>query len=154
MVYDSHVSTPINNTCKLQENTKIFSFYVQETIFGDFQTLCLLMPKFDTCQFSCHNCKQVLTADEFSLSYLSLIQEDADTSRKTASLSILKSDSISHCSKSSFFVQKFNFDFPWKLSIFWGWKTLENVVVLDFAYSVPESIKRPKNRVKVCLQFS
>ena len=25
----------------------------------------------------------------------------------------------SHCSKSSFFVQKFNFDFPRKLSIFW-----------------------------------
>ena len=28
----------------------------------------------------------------------------------------------SHCSKSSFFVQKFNFDFPRKLSIFWGEK--------------------------------
>ena len=27
---------------------------------------------------------------------------------------------VSHCSKSSFFVQKFNFDFPRKLSIFWG----------------------------------
>ena len=38
---------------------------------------------------------------------------------------------VSHCSKSSFFVQKFNFDFPRKLSIFWGWKTRENVVVLD-----------------------
>ena len=37
-----------------------------------------------------------------------------------------------HCSKSSFFVQKFNFDFPRKLSIFVGWKTRENVVVLDF----------------------
>ena len=37
-----------------------------------------------------------------------------------------------HCSKSSFFVQKFNFDFPRKLSIFWGEKTRENVVVLDF----------------------
>ncbi len=37
-----------------------------------------------------------------------------------------------HCSKSSFFVQKFNFDFPRKLSIFWGWKTRENVVFLDF----------------------
>ena len=36
----------------------------------------------------------------------------------------------SHCSKSSFFVQKFNFDFPRKLSIF-GWKTRESVVVLD-----------------------
>ena len=38
----------------------------------------------------------------------------------------------SHCSKSSFFVQKFNFDFPRKLSILLGWKTRENVVVLDF----------------------
>ena len=28
---------------------------------------------------------------------------------------------IAHCSKSSFFVQKFNFDFPRKLSIFLGW---------------------------------
>ena len=39
---------------------------------------------------------------------------------------------IKHCWKSSFFVQKFNFDFPWKLSIFLGWKSRENVVVLDF----------------------
>ena len=37
-----------------------------------------------------------------------------------------------HCSKSSFFVQKFNFNFPRKLSNFFGWKTRENVVVLDF----------------------
>ena len=32
---------------------------------------------------------------------------------------------LTHCSKSSFFVQKFNFDFPRKLSIFWvknSWK--------------------------------
>ena len=34
--------------------------------------------------------------------------------------------------KSSFFVHKFNFDFPIKLSIFRGWKTRENVVVLGF----------------------
>ena len=39
---------------------------------------------------------------------------------------------ISHYAKSQIFVQKFNFDFPIKLSIFWGWKTRENVVVLDF----------------------
>ena len=38
----------------------------------------------------------------------------------------------SHCSKSSFFVQKFNFDFPKKLSIFLEWKTRENVVVWNF----------------------
>ena len=38
----------------------------------------------------------------------------------------------SHCSKSSFFVQKFNFDFLRKLSIFGGEKTREDVVVLDF----------------------
>ena len=31
-----------------------------------------------------------------------------------------------------FFVQKFNFNFPRKLSIFLGWKTRENVLVLDF----------------------
>ena len=31
-----------------------------------------------------------------------------------------------------FFVQKINFDFPRKLSIFWGGKTRENVVILDF----------------------
>ena len=37
-----------------------------------------------------------------------------------------------HCSKSSFFVQKFNFDFLRKLLIFLGWKTRENVGVLDF----------------------
>ena len=37
-----------------------------------------------------------------------------------------------HCSKSSFFVQKFNFDFPEKIVDFFRWKTRENVVVLDF----------------------
>ena len=37
-----------------------------------------------------------------------------------------------HCSKSSFFVQEFYFDFPRKLTLFLGWKTRENVVVLDF----------------------
>ena len=30
-----------------------------------------------------------------------------------------------HCSKSSFFVQKFNFDFPRKLSTFWGEKLVK-----------------------------
>ena len=40
--------------------------------------------------------------------------------------------SVKTSSQSSFFVQKFNFDFPRKLSIFFGWKTRENVVVLDF----------------------
>ena len=34
--------------------------------------------------------------------------------------------------KSSFFVQKFNFDFPRKLSIFLRKKTRENVVVSEF----------------------
>ena len=44
-----------------------------------------------------------------------------------------KSTVYSRCSKSSFFVQKFHFDFPRKLSIFfWGGKTRENIVVLDF----------------------
>ena len=37
-----------------------------------------------------------------------------------------------HCSKNSFFVQKFNSDFPRKLSIFLGWKTRENVVGFGF----------------------
>ena len=32
---------------------------------------------------------------------------------------------LTHCSKSSFLVQKFNFDFPWKLSIFWGEKLVK-----------------------------
>ena len=32
---------------------------------------------------------------------------------------------FTHCSKSSFFVQKFNFDFPRKLSIFWGEKLVK-----------------------------
>ena len=39
--------------------------------------------------------------------------------------------SHSHCSKSSFFVQKFNFDFPRKIvELFWV-KTRENAAVLD-----------------------
>ena len=38
-----------------------------------------------------------------------------------------------HCSKSSIFVQKFNFDFPRKIvEFFGGWKTRENVVVWGF----------------------
>ena len=39
---------------------------------------------------------------------------------------------MAHCSKSSFLVQKFNFDFPRKLSIFLAGKPRENVVVLNF----------------------
>ena len=35
------------------------------------------------------------------------------------------SNCLSHCSKSSFFVQKFNFDFPRKFSIFWGEKLVK-----------------------------
>ena len=50
---------------------------------------------------------------------------------ESVELPSLKSESA-HCSKSSFFVQKFNFDFFKKLSIFFGWKTRENVVILDF----------------------
>ena len=39
---------------------------------------------------------------------------------------------ITHCSKSSLFVQKFNFDFTRKIvEVFWV-KTRENVAVLDF----------------------
>ena len=37
-----------------------------------------------------------------------------------------------HCSKSSFFVQKINFDFPEKIVNFFGRKTRENIVVWDF----------------------
>ena len=38
----------------------------------------------------------------------------------------------SHCSKSSFFAQKFNFDYPKKIvELFWV-KTRENAAVLDF----------------------
>ena len=39
---------------------------------------------------------------------------------------------MAHCSKSSFFVQIFNFDLTRKLSTFLGWKSREKVVVLDF----------------------
>ena len=42
-------------------------------------------------------------------------------------------ENYTHCSKYSFFVQKFNFEFPRKLSIFsLGEKPRENVMVLDF----------------------
>ena len=50
---------------------------------------------------------------------------------KTLTLSTLTSSpqisstEEAHCSKSSFFVQKFNFDFPRKLSIFWGEKLVK-----------------------------
>ena len=37
-----------------------------------------------------------------------------------------------HCSKSSFFVQKFNFDFPRKIVELFCVKTRENAAVLDF----------------------
>ena len=53
---------------------------------------------------------------------------DAQVRTTYSSISPLKS----HCSKSSFFVQKFNFDFPRKTADFFGRKTCENVVVLDF----------------------
>ena len=39
---------------------------------------------------------------------------------------------LSHCSKSSFFVQKFNFDFPRKIVELFCVKTGENAAVSDF----------------------
>ena len=39
---------------------------------------------------------------------------------------------FAHCSKSSFFVQKFNFDFPRKIVLLFWVKTRENAAVLDF----------------------
>ena len=45
---------------------------------------------------------------------------------------LLKIATITHCSKASFFVQKFNFDFPRKIvELFWV-KTRENAAVWDF----------------------
>ena len=38
---------------------------------------------------------------------------------------------FTHCSKSSFFVQKFNFDFPRKIIELFLVKTRENAAVLD-----------------------
>ena len=60
-------------------------------------------------------------------------QKIAEEKKNTASQKKLKiHKKKSHFwEKSPFFVQKFNFDFPRKLSIFLGWKTRENVVVLD-----------------------
>ena len=52
---------------------------------------------------------------------LELTQEDYDERSKIAQYIQVKLLST-HCSKSSFFVQKFNFDFPRKLSIFLGEK--------------------------------
>lgn len=71
-----HLKIPRKTKCLKITQKVSFSF------LKGFQTVCL-MPKFDTCQFSCHNCKQVLTADEFSL-LLIINSGDADTSRKTA----------------------------------------------------------------------
>ena len=53
----------------------------------------------------------------------------AQTQAARASTSLCSS---SHCSKSSFFFQKFNFDFPRKIvELFWV-KTRENAAFLDF----------------------
>ena len=45
---------------------------------------------------------------------------------------VLHSVPYSHCLKSSFFVQKFNFEFPRKIVEFVWVKTRENTAVLDF----------------------
>ena len=59
----------------------------------------------------------------FSLLHSSYIVQQQIYKKKSTFLSVRTSKSryyASHCSKSSFFVQKFNFDFPRKLSIsFW-----------------------------------
>ena len=54
---------------------------------------------------------------------------------------ILHALHATHCSKSSFFVQKFNFDFPRKLSKFLG----ENVVQLTTLIS-PEKLSKKFGR--------
>ena len=53
-----------------------------------------------------------------------------------------------HCSKSSFVVQKFNFDFPRKVvQLFWV-KTRENAAVLDFL--VVDNFDLSEKIVKFC----
>ena len=56
-------------------------------------------------------------------SSLAFVEGDDDT---TASVMwFFRCVNNAHCWKSSFFVQKFNFDFPRKLSIFWGEKLVK-----------------------------
>ena len=56
-----------------------------------------------------------------------------DRSWKVQKGELEKKKATTHCSKSSFFVQKFNFDFPRKIvDFFGGWKTREKVLILDF----------------------
>ena len=81
--------------------------------------------------------RRIETSDDDSSEDESKFQEAAiapDTLLQSSKL-LSKSKSKfpeTHCSKSSFFVQKFNFDFPRKIvELFWV-KTRENAEVLDF----------------------
>ena len=55
-----------------------------------------------------------------------------DVTSQTAADTSFMAACCPHCSKYSFFVQKFNFDFARNCRFFWGGKTRENFVVLDF----------------------
>ena len=66
----------------------------------------------------------------FTLTYIHVQMLISQKSYRLKNISFYNTEA--HCSKSSFFVQKFNFDFPRKIvELFWV-KTRENVVVLDF----------------------
>ena len=55
-------------------------------------------------------------------SSLAFVEGDDDTTASVMWFFRCVNNIMSHCSKSSFFVQKFNFDFPRKLSIFFWLK--------------------------------
>ena len=66
---------------------------------------------------------------------------------------VTDASSLTHCSKSSFFVQKFNFDFPKKLLIFLGEK-LVKMLWLSTVKLLTTLISREKLSRKFCLKNS
>ena len=64
---------------------------------------------------------------------------------------VTDASSLTHCSKSSFFVQKFNFDFPKKLLIFLGEK-LVKMLWLSTVKLLTTLISREKLSRKFCVK--
>ena len=84
---------------------------------------------------------QPIPFDEFPVgSTLELYQyHSCDTASKYSVISVIIQKS--HCSKSSFFVQKFNFDFPRKwLNFFFGEKLLTTLISQEKGVKTPEML--------------
>ena len=95
-------------------------FYIWPSIVMD-NTFCILGDMTKWTQKMSKNCTNLVNMEQ--------MRQDSSTPLEIRLNFYIQQQVIflvkSHCSKSSFFVQKFNFDFTRKLSIFWGEKLMK-----------------------------